>query len=62
MDLSVSYGKNASRERIIAVPVKKIVPAGAIRIHRFPKKILSATTMKIAITTKSHIHVHEKIS
>ncbi len=34
---SESYGKNASSDSMIAEPPRKIGPAGAIRIHLFPK-------------------------
>ena len=39
---SESYGKNASSERIIAEPPRNIGPAGAIRIHFFPKHMKRA--------------------
>ena len=59
---SVSYGKNASSDSMIAVPERNIGPAGAILIHLLPNSTCSAATIKTAITTKSHIHVHEYTS
>src|SRR3989338_118789 len=58
---SVSYGKNVSSARMIALPPRNIGPAGAILIHRFPKKIESVAATKADITTKSHNHSHEYI-
>ena len=55
----MSYGKNESSARIIALPERKIGPAGAILIHLRPNSIASVAVTKIAITVKSKSHAQE---
>ena len=59
---SVSYGKNASSDRIAALPARNIGPAGAIRIQRLPKKMPQYGDRVCGHRDEIHIHVHESIS
>ena len=56
---NVSYGKKESNARIIALPERKIGPAGAILNHFRPNNIQSVLVTNAAITAKSNSHPHE---
>ena len=59
---NVSYGKNASSDKIIALPARKTGQAITILIHFLPNIRIDADIAKIVITRKSQNHSQEYIS